>query len=181
MNFGTYKGEAIVLSRKDFSEADRILTVYSKEFGKLSLLAKGIKRPKSRKRGNLEVFSQIKFLAAKTKGLGILVEVALIESFSYLRKDLKRMALAYYVIEVIGRITNYEERNERLYELLVKYFGKIENEEGLLKLRESFIFDLLTLLGYWPKEKTLVNSDQVLEQIIERKINSKIVGKRILT
>ena len=119
MNFGTYKGEAIVLSRKDFSEADRILTVYSKEFGKLSLLAKGIKRPKSRKRGNLEVFSQIKFLAAKTKGLGILVEVALIESFSYLRKD--------------------------------------------------------------PKEKTLVNSDQVLEQIIERKINSKIVGKRILT
>ncbi|MFH1792345.1 MAG: DNA repair protein RecO, partial [Patescibacteria group bacterium] len=56
-----YSTEAIILATKDYSEADRILVVYTKDFGKLSLIAKGVRKTTSKKRGHLEIFNYLKF------------------------------------------------------------------------------------------------------------------------
>ena len=177
----TYFSEAIILARKNYSEADRIIVIYSKDFGKLSLIAKSVRKTKSRKRGSIEVFSHIRFSAARTKSLDILTEAEIISSFPLIRKNLKKVAVAYYFTEVIGRLTNEGERNEKLFSLLLKYIHALRRETALKKVKEDFVKDAIILLGYWPKEKPIKNTDTLLEEITERKINSVRVGKKLLS
>jgi DNA repair protein RecO (recombination protein O) len=180
MQYRRYSSEAIVLSRKNFSEADRILTVFSKHYGKLSVIAKGVRKPKSRKRGALEVFSLFKFSAAKGKNLDIVTEAELIDSFKKIRKSLKKTSVAYFLVEVVNRLTREDEKNFELYTFLVDSLDKLKESRSPRKLRENFIYQTLVMLGFWPKGKKMVNPDFVLEEIIEREMSSKRVGKKIL-
>lgn len=175
-----YSTEAIILAVKDYSEADRILVVFSKDYGKLSLIAKGVRKTNSKKRGHLEVFNLIKFSATKTKGLDIIVEAEIIKSYSKIRKDLKKVSLGYYFCEVLGKSTKEEEVHRQTFDLLEAYFTKLEKQKMLKNLRINFVSDLLVNLGYWPKDKKIIDVDRVLEEVIERQINSYRVGKKIL-
>lgn len=181
MRFRTYSSEAIVLARRNYSEADRIIVVYSKDYGKLSLMAKSVRKVKSRKRGSIEVFSHIRFSAAKTKGLAILTEADIISTFFEIRKNLKKISVAYYFTEVVGRLTHEGEKNEELFSLLLKYIQALRKETALKKLREQYIKDVVILLGYWPKGRPINNPDLLLEEISERNMNSIRVGKKLLS
>ncbi len=110
-----YSSEGIVLARRSYSEADRILVVYSRNYGKISFMAKGVRKPKSRKRGSLEIFSHIKFSAARGRNLDIIEEVEIIDSFQTIRKSLKRVAVAYYLMEVVVRVTREDKKNEKFF------------------------------------------------------------------
>lgn len=176
----TFSDQGIVLARKSFSEADRIVFVYSKYHGRISLIAKGVRKPKSRKRGHIEVFSLIRFQAACTKGLDIMTEAEVIKSFENIRKDLKKISLAYYICEVVGKITKEGEENKNFFELIKNTLNRLETSSGLRIQREEFLTALLTLSGYWPEGKKLPNPDGVLEQVVERQINSVRVGKKVL-
>ena len=176
----SYVDEAIVLARRNFSEADRILSVFSKGHGRLSLIAKGVRRPSSRKRGHIEVFNRIKFQAVKGRGLDIMTEAEIIDSFEMVRKDLKKVALAYYFMEVIGRTIHEEEKNIELYGLLQDYLEKLKEDKKLLSLRKNFVYQALTILGFWPKGKDLPDPDSKLEEVTERQLNSARVGKKLV-
>jgi len=180
MKFRTYSSEGIILSRKNYSEADRILIVLSKHFGKLSLIAKGIRKIKSKKRGHLEIFSRVKFSAVKTNGMGIITEVETINDFNKVRTNLNKISLAYYFCEVVNKITHEDGHASTVYGLLSMALGQLEQETELKKLRMKFIYDLLTNMGYWPIGKKLIEADIVLDDVIERKINSVRVGKKVL-
>ena len=169
-----------MLARRNFSEADRILSVFSKGHGRLSLLAKGVRRPSSRKRGHIEVFNRIKFQAVKGRGLDMMTEAEIIDSFEMVRKDLKKVALAYYFMEVIGRTIHEEEKNIELYGLLQDYLEKLKAEKKLLSLRKNFVYQALTVLGFWPKGKDLPDPDSKLEEVTERQLNSARVGKKLV-
>lgn len=177
----SYTSVGIVLARRNFGEADRILVIYSKNFGRISLIAKGIRRPKSRKRGHLEVFSLVNFQAVSGHGLDMMTEAELVDDFSEIRKSLNKISLAYYFAEVIGRITHEGEPNTDLFNLISKYLNKLKTTNSLRKLRMSFILELLTLLGYWPEGKEMQDADLVLEEIIERQVFAKRVGKRMVS
>src|SRR3990170_878312 len=105
MKLHSYSSEGIVLARRNYGEADRILSVYTKNHGRVSLMAKGIRRPKSRKRGHLEIFSHVRFQAATGRGIDLMTEVEVIDDFKEIRRSLKKVSLAYYFCEVIGKIT----------------------------------------------------------------------------
>ena len=169
-----------MLARRNFSEADRILSVFSKGHGRLSLLAKGVRRPSSRKRGHIEVFNRIKFQAVKGRGLDMMTEAEIIDSFEMVRKDLKKVALAYYFMEVIGRTIHEEEKNIELYGLLQDYLEKLKEDKKLLSLRQNFVYQALTILGFWPKGKDLPDPDSKLEEVTERQLNSARVGKKLV-
>lgn len=177
----SYTSQGIVLARRNFGEADRILVVYSKNFGRLSLVAKGIRRPKSRKRGHLEVFSLVNFQAVSGRGLDIMTEAELIDDFSEVRKSLNKISLAYYFAEVIGRITHEGEANVELFNLIIKYLNKLKITNGLKNLRMKFIQELLALMGYWPVGREMSDPDHELEEIIERQVASYRVGKRMVS
>lgn len=175
-----YTSEGIVLARRNFGEADRILVIYSKNFGKLSLLAKGIRRPKSKKRGHVEVFNKIKFQAVSGRGLDIMTEAEVIEDFKEVRKSLKKISLAYYLMEVVGRITHEGEERAEVYNLLLTSLQKLKSAKLLKKLRLDFITELLITLGYWPAGMPLASPDEKLEEVTERQIYSERVGKRMI-
>lgn len=175
-----YTSEGIILARRNFAEADRIIDIYSKNKGKLSLIAKGVRKPGSRKRGHLEIFSRINFQAANGKGMGVLTEVETIDSYKEIRKSIKRISLAYYFMEIVGKITREDGENTELYDFLLISMDKLKKEKLLKKLRNDFVVNTLKILGYWPKDQFLSFPDEKLEEVLERQIYSKRVGKRVL-
>jgi DNA repair protein RecO (recombination protein O) len=181
MRLHAYTSEGIILGRINYGEADRIISVFSKDKGKISLIAKGVRRPKSRKRGHIEIFSRISFQAVSGRGLDIMTEAEIIDDFKIIRISLKKVSLAYYFMEVIGKITHGGEGNLGVYELLVECLEKLKTTKLLKKLRLEFVQNLIILLGYWPADKALLNPDEELEKIIERQIYSKRVGKRMIS
>ena len=176
-----YSSECIVLARRNYSEADRILVVYSKHFGKVSLMAKGVRKLRSKKRGSIEVFSHLKFAASKGKNLDIITETQIVNSFNPIRENLKTVAVAYYFMEVVGRITREGQKNERLFYHLLNSLKKIKNTEPLRSLRKEFVNKTLIILGYWPKDKKMDYPDQILEEVVEREMSTVRVGKKMLS
>jgi len=176
-----YSSEAIVLARRNYSEADRILTVASKHYGKLVLMAKGVRKTTSRKRGSIEVFTKIKFSAARGKVFDIVTEVEMISFFKDIRKDLKKVSLAYYFIEIVDRITQHEEKNGEIFALLDECLMKLESEKKLIKLKNEFVRKILIISGFWPKTKEIRNPNKTLEYVLERQISSARVGKKVLS
>lgn len=173
----SYTSEGIVLGRRDYGEADRILAVYSKFHGRVSLMAKGVRRLRSKKRGHIEVFNLINFQAVHGRGLDIMTEAEVINDFQDLKKNLKKVSLAYYFMEVVGKITHEGEPNIGIYNLIIESLEELKSTKELKKLRLQFILKLLTIMGYWPKGKNMSNPDKELERVIERNISSFRVGK----
>jgi DNA repair protein RecO (recombination protein O) len=176
----SYSSEGIVLTRRNFGEADRILVLYTKNFGRISLLAKGIRRPKSRKRGHVEVFNKIKFQAVVGHGLDLIIEAEVTDGFKEIRTSLKKISLAYYITEVVGRITHEGEEHVEVYDLIIDTFERLKTTKLLKKLRLQFVTELLIILGYWPNGKILTNPDEILEEVTERAMYSERVGKRMV-
>lgn len=156
------------------------MSVYSKLHGRVSLIAKGVRRLKSKKRGHIEIFNRISFQAISGRGLDIMTEAEIIDDLSELKKNLKKVSLAYYFMEVIGKIMHEGESNFEVYNLISESLENLKKTKELKKLRLDFILRLLTILGYWPAGKTLDAPDLELEKVIERQISSVRVGKRML-
>lgn len=176
----SYTSTGIILSKRNYGEADKIITIYSKDFGKITLMAHGVRRPKSRKRGHLEIFNYIKFQGNVSNGLDTLVEAVVIEDFAGIRKSLKKISLAYYFCEVISKITNDKERNYTIFNLLIISLKNLKVKNLYKQQRLAFIHNLLVITGYHPDGEKLVNHDLVLNSVIERGLNSQRVGKRLL-
>lgn len=175
----SFTSEGFVLGRHNFGEADRIVSIYSKDKGKNSLVAKGVRRLGSKKRGHLEVFGKIKFQAVMGKGLYIITEAETIDNFKDIRSSIKKISLAYYFMEVVSKSMEENEPNSDVYDLLDKYMSKLKTTRALKYYRRKFVEELLKTLGYWPKDKELPFPDEKLEEVLERQIYSKRVGKII--
>lgn len=175
----SYTTQAVVISTKNYSEADRILTVFTKDFGKLTLMAKGVRRPKSKKGRNVEVFSLLKLSAAKGKGMDVLTEVETLENFSNIRSDLTKTAVAYFMVDTIRSITREDEEIPSLFVTLAKYLKKLDAGTTLKTFRKSFTTDVLKISGYWPKDKPLKDPDGALTEVLERELKTISIGRKL--
>lgn len=175
-----YSSEGIILSRKNYGEADRILTVLSSNYGKKTFLAKRIRKLASKKRGHLEIFSKIKFSAVSGNGFDILTEADTVSNYTKIRSDLNRVSLAYYFCEVVNKITKEDEIHKNLFLLLDDYLVNLQTSINLKTLRKEFVKKLLIEMGYWPTNKLMTDHDIELEGVLERKISSLRVGKKVL-
>lgn len=176
-----YTGEGIILARKNYKEADRIITVYSDKYGKLYLLAKGVRRPKSKKRGHLEIFSHIHFSSSSGKGVDFISEVETVDSYLGIRRNLAKVSVAYFFVEVVNGLVREEEKNIQLFNLICQYLEKLESSTNLKKLRGDFVRDILVMLGFWPQERPMNDYDEILKQVLEREVKTVRIGKKILT
>jgi len=146
-----YRTEAVVLRHNDFGEADRLLTVYTPYMGKVRLLAKGIRKPKSRKAGHLETFTCTQLLVARGRNLDLITQAETIEPYVALRRDLWRMSHAYYVGELVDGFSREQSENRPLYDLLCDVLGWICRSADLPLTMRFFELRLLDLVGYRPR------------------------------
>jgi DNA repair protein RecO (recombination protein O) len=146
-----YRTEAVVLRHSNFGEADRLLTVYAPYMGKVRLLAKGVRRQKSRKAGHLETFTRTQLLVARGRNLDLITQAETIESYVALRQDLWRVSHAYYVAELVDRFSEERSENHPLYDLLCDVLGWICCSADLALTIRFFELRLLDLVGYRPR------------------------------
>jgi DNA repair protein RecO (recombination protein O) len=146
-----YRTEAVVLRRQDLGEADRLLTVYSLDRGKLRLVAKGVRRPRSRKAGHLEPFTRVKLLLARGRELDIITQAEAIETYPGIQDDLIRFGQASYTVELLDRFTVDRDENQTLYRLLINTLERLISGEDLPAIMLFYELRLLEYVGYRPE------------------------------
>jgi DNA repair protein RecO (recombination protein O) len=171
----SFKTEGIILKRKDTGEADRIITVFTKKHGKVKILAKGVRRIKSRRSPNIELFNLVSLFVHKGRTFDILVEAEAVNTFQHIRKNLELIGLAYYCCELIDGLCAEGQPNPHVYELLIKTLNELDC--GLL---QNFEAVLLSELGFLPVEKA-ENMDVTafIENILERRIKSRRILSKL--
>src|SRR5258706_9060146 len=113
-----YTVEGIILKRKNVGEADRILTIFTKQQGKIRVIAKGVRKMISKRAPHIEVFNHLVLTIHKGKMLDMLTEVSTVSTFASIRADLKRIGAAYYLLEVIDGLLPEGQAHEEVFFLL---------------------------------------------------------------
>lgn len=146
-----YRTEAVVLRRGELGEADRILTVYSPDYGKLRLVAKGVRKVRSRKAGHLEPFTRVELQIARGRDLDVITQAQAIDLHTGLHHDLERFGYAAYVVELMDRFTVQEGESRGLYRLLVDTLDRLAEPCEPAAVVDYYQLRLLDLLGYRPE------------------------------
>lgn len=149
-----YRTEAVVLRRSDLGEADRILTLYTPQYGKLRAVAKGVRRPISKLRGHLELFTRSKVLLARGRNLDVLTGAETVDPYRGLRGEeagtLERIGHAYYLAELLDRFTEDGIENRAVWDLLVGTLRALSDGVSPTIVARGYELRLLGLLGYQP-------------------------------
>jgi len=145
--------QAIVLRTFDFGESDRIVSLYTMDFGRLRAIAKGAKRSRKRFGSALEPFTHIEafFADRETRGLARLERCTIVAAFQGIAEDVRSAVFGSYVLELIDTLTPEREQHAPVFSLLRFFVGLLNSggfREELLRLFELRLF---ALLGYQPQ------------------------------
>lgn len=161
----TFRSEAIVLRRTDFGEADRLLTLYTREFGKITAVAKGARKPQSRKTGHVELFMRSKLFFAKGRDIDVITQAEMVAGYAELRADLVRATYASYVVELLDRFTVEDDHNLTVYDLVANTLDFLTTAEDLLLLARYYELRLLGLTGFRPQLfQCVVSGEPIVEE-----------------
>ncbi|PIU46961.1 DNA repair protein RecO [bacterium (Candidatus Gribaldobacteria) CG07_land_8_20_14_0_80_33_18] len=146
--FLPYQTEGFVLKKEDQAEADQLFTIFSKDFGKIKILGKAIRKITSKLRAGMELFylSQIEFIQGKT--YKILTEAMVIDKFKEMRENLERLNIAFKISEDLDNLLKGEEQDEKIWQLLLEVFEKLNN---LQLIYHYFFWNFISILGYKPE------------------------------
>lgn len=159
--FGT---QAVVLRRSNYGEADRLLTLFTPSYGKLRVIAKGVRRPTARASGHVELYTVIETMLARGQNLHVLTQAELKEPFLTLTTSLERIGYASHFAELIDRFAVDEQENRAAYELLVAGLGWLCESNVDLQLAARFYeLKLLDVMGYGPSLFRCAISGELLD------------------
>ena len=142
--------QAIVLGVTDYREADKIVTLFTLEHGKLNGVARGAKRSMRRFGGALEPFALLTVQLALTGGLARLDGVDVVTIHPCIRKDLLKIGYAGYACEATDLLLPEGMANPRLFRLLSAYLESLDTAPATPSDRRFFEINLLNVLGYRP-------------------------------
>lgn len=143
------KTEAVVLRKRNFGEADKILTLFTRDNGKLTCIVKGARRPASKKSGHIELGNWCKVFLAKGKNLDLLTEVEIKKAFGSEILTLENTNKIYHLLELVDYLTVHNQKNKDVFILLVSYLKKVAKEEDFNLLSSVFKIKLLARLGFF--------------------------------
>ena len=146
-----YRTEAVVLRRMDLGETDRLLTLLTPETGKVRAIARGVRRPGSRKAGHLEPFCRTRLLLARGRNLDIITQAEAIDLYDGLGRDLERLGAAAHLVELTDRFTVEEAGSQAVYDLLVAALGLLNTGADLASVTRYHELRLLDMVGFRPE------------------------------
>jgi DNA repair protein RecO (recombination protein O) len=160
----SFRTPAIILKRRDFGEADRILTILTPERGKLDVIAKGARKPTNQRTGHVELFTRADMLIHSGRDLGIVVQAEMVEPFLALREDLTRGAYASYAAELLDRFTGEaDEGYAELFTLLDSTLLRLCNDSDPRLAVRYYEVRLLDIVGFRPELQECVISREPIE------------------
>ena len=158
-----YTTDAIVLSRFDFGEADRILTLITPGAGKLKAIAKGIRRPTARLGGSLEPFAELQVALARGRTFEVVTQVSVGHAWLNLRDSLESAATAWYLAELADRSLEERHAAEPLYTLLRRAYGLLDAGMAPGRVARWYEMHLADELGMRPEVDRCAECDRMLE------------------
>ncbi len=155
--------DAIVLSRFDYGEADRVLSLLTPGHGKIKVIAKGIRRPTSRLGGSLEPLAELRVALVRGRTFDVVTQVAIVHAWLRLRDSLEATATAWYVAELADRSLEERHPAEPLYALVRRTYELLD--AGLAPARAARWYEmrLADELGQRPEVDRCVEFDRLVE------------------
>lgn len=154
-----YRTKGFILKQNDFGEADRFFSIFTKDFGKLEVSAKAIRKIKSKLRSGAQLFwlSEIEFIQGKKQKT--LTDAVSIQSFVNIKKDPTRLNIAFQIAELFDKLIKEQEKDENLWNLVNEVFNTLNtwklkagvSENKLKIIYYYFFWKLFSILGYQPE------------------------------
>lgn len=145
-----YHADAIVIRSREYGEADKLVTLFSREKGKLEVIAKGVRKPTSKQRGGTQLFTYADFLIYEGKSLGIVNQVHPKESFRHIWEDFDRNIAATAMAELLDAATVRDQSEPELFTLMLSFLFLLESIDPFLG-QAAFALKSMKMLGYLPE------------------------------
>lgn len=161
-----YKTEGIVLRSMDLGEADRVLTVLTPRLGKLRVIAKGVRRPRSRIGGALEPFSDVHLVLAVGRTFDVVTSSSLEDAHLGLRNDLYSTAAAWYVVELADRFCEGGADAHEAFRLLAQALSALDAPSDAVArdvVARWFELHLLDAMGFRPELVACIECGESIE------------------
>ena len=156
------KTEGIVLKTFDFRETSRIATFFTRDFGKVKGVLKGIRKDPKKFGSSIEKFSvnDIVYYQYRNNDIHLVSHCDMKDYFSGLRQDLERMTAASYASELIDTLMPAEEQNLEIYNLMQVFLKSLQSAPDISKLIQTFQIKILSLSGFQPHLEACVRCNQ---------------------
>ncbi|MDZ5470951.1 DNA repair protein RecO (plasmid) [Bacillus sp. 31A1R] len=145
-----HKFEGIVIRTNNYAETNKVVTLYTREGGKVGVMARGAKKPNSRLSAVTQLFTYGSFLVQSGSGLGTLQQGEIITSFRSIKEDIFLTAYASYMIDLTDKSTEEKKPNPYLFELLYQSLNYINEGYDPEILSNIFEMKMLNTLGLYP-------------------------------
>lgn len=163
----SFRTPALVLKRRNFGEADRQLTLLTPRYGKFDAIAKGVRKPSSKKTGHVELFMKTDTLIAKGRSLDLVTQAELINAYLPIRENLERGAYASYAAELLDRFTfdSDDTNTSSLFALLDATFERLCTDKDVRRVIRYYELRLLDEVGFRPQLQNCVITQADLEPV----------------
>jgi DNA repair protein RecO (recombination protein O) len=161
-----YTTEAVILRARRMGEADSVLTLFSADRGKFDAVARGVRKPTSRKAGHLEPLTQSTLLVAHGANLDIITQAQALNTFLPMREDLRRLGAGLYTAELIDRFMMEREESYTVYRLLVDTLKRLSDGDDIDLLLRYFEARLLAEAGFRPQLSSCVTCGEPLKPVV---------------
>jgi len=155
-----YKTDAIVLGYRNLGEADKILTLFSPDRGKIHAVARGVRRPRNHILAGTQLFTYSTFLIVEGRNLDNISQCEIKESFYKIRQNLESMAYGLYFAELLRASTPVEDKNRELFQFFLKTMYLLQEWENKELLRWIYELKLMAIQGFAPEVFSCVNCGQ---------------------
>jgi len=161
-----YQTDAIIIKRHKFAEADRLLTLFTADHGKVRAIAKGAMRPGSKLGGNVELLTHSRLMLARGRNLDIVTQAQAIDTFLPVRESLELMACGFYLSELVDTFTEENVEDKDLFELFLSTLRELAAAEDGERIIRYFELRLLDREGYRPQLQKCANcSSKLLPEV----------------
>lgn len=145
-----YKTSGVVIRTCDFGEADRIITLFTADFGKLKAVVKGVRKTKSRYGSAAELLTYDKVFLFGRPGHDLyrLTQCQILQPFKHLKSDLNKLSCGACLAELVDNLTPDHEKSDEIFQLLLTSLAMIEKNEDSKKILNLFMVRLFTLIGW---------------------------------
>lgn len=167
------KDIGFIVRRVNVGDADRFITLFTRNNGKVEIMAKGVRKITSKRASSVELLNKISFQAVRSSKNYILTEVELISPCSHMKKDLVAMQGLFLISELIHVLCPHNQKQTSIFNLLedTLHVDKFKTDYDLF----DFQVKLLAYLGYWDPARTFSGQEDLtefIEQITERKLRT---------
>lgn len=167
------KFSGIIINRRVVKDADRFLTIYTLEEGKISVYARGVRSVKSKRGSQIDLFSHIKFEVFEKNDRRTLTSVELLDGHHVSKTSLANISRLFQIGELVDALTVEHDPHAEVYDLLVTALANLsrfETPEYLYRFKKK----LLEILGYGDRDLTPAAIDDYIESLTDKPLRSKI-------